>query len=124
MRNQELLELAAYAVNFKIVKYVDDVVGLIIQNDDGTTMSWNPLVDDQDAFRLMVSLVLNVKFTSCADDAPIVKVTGLDENCPVIIPNFPCPYTASRKAIVLAAAETAKLLMDIREWSPETDDEQ
>lgn len=113
MSNQELLELAAYVAHYRNVKYVDDKVGLIITKDDGSTMPWNPLLDDQDAFRLMVNLSLDVKFSSCLDDAPIVTAERFD--CSVTIPNFPCSYKTTRKAIVLAAADAAKTMINFLE---------
>ena len=109
MSNQELLELAAYVSDFRNVKYIDDKVGLIVTKDDGSEFKWNPLVDDQDAFRLMVYLDLNVSFSCCSDDAPIVTAERFD--CSVTIPNFPCSYKTTRKAIVLAAADAAKTMM-------------
>ena len=108
MPNQELLELAAYAADFRNVKYIDDKVGLIVTKDDGSEFKWNPLDDDQDAFRLMVYLDLNVKFSCCDDDTPIVTAERFD--CDVTIPNFPCSYTTTRKAIVLAAVKAAKTM--------------
>jgi hypothetical protein len=56
MNDKELLELAAKAAKAEVIGY-DERKGLWIKNK---FMTWNPLTDDADAFRLAVKLGINV----------------------------------------------------------------
>jgi len=76
MKDSELLELAAKAAGIEC-----DVNGPFISaskydlyNGIHTVdLSWNPLTNDGDAFRLATALFICIKFHYCSDDAPIVS---------------------------------------------------
>jgi hypothetical protein len=87
MTDRELLELAAKASDIHYDMYVEKTY---IQGAERTGLwnelweyCWNPLTDDGDALRLAVKLGVNVQF-------------------------FTDQYAATRRAIVLAAAEIGK----------------
>lgn len=106
MTDRELLELAAKAAGY--AGHWDDAW---YKMSNGRT-GWNPLTDDGDALRLAVKLRLRVctptTDTDCAlasngdvaayseDDLDVVEITDL--------------YTATRRAIVRAAAEIGKAM--------------
>lgn len=106
MTDRELLELAAKAAGLKIIKWGESdyyshrhgevaYVCATGQNDPWGD-EWNPLSDDGDAFRLAVKLSL-----LCYHDVQIAPVNvweGQD------------PYAATRRAIVLAAAEIGRAM--------------
>jgi hypothetical protein len=102
MSDRELLELAAKAAgDFTIPKYyrvADDLPVVFMLNDK----PWNPLKDDGDALRLAVKLRMSLVMFSIyvrvdtVDYEDIYEEYGDD------------PYTATRRAIVRAAAEIGK----------------
>jgi hypothetical protein len=70
--------------------------------------NWNPLTDDGDALRLAVKLNLEVSFDN-EPDGPIVCVDSSFIDIPYMIEDLgKDPYTATRRAIVRAAAEIGK----------------
>lgn len=113
MSDKQLLELAAKAAGIELNEWSDDhqAFGLKSSIIRGTTEWWNPLVDDRAALRLAVKLQLTVcnehvsaGSAYCLDYEqehlfPVVK-SGADEG-EVIDED----YAATRRAIVLAAAE-------------------
>jgi hypothetical protein len=113
MSDKQLLELAAKAAGIELNEWSDDhqAFGLKSSIIRGTTEWWNPLSNDRDALRLAVKLQLTVcnehvsaGSAYCLDYAqehlfPIVK-SGTDEG--EVIDD---DYAATRRAIVLAAAE-------------------
>ena len=93
--DKELLILAAKAAG--IDYYHQDSMGNLHEKKGGT---WNPLTDDGDALRLMVTLKIDVSlYNNCVsvDDAPL---EFYDND----------PYAAVRRGIVKAAAEIGKNL--------------
>jgi hypothetical protein len=99
MDDNELLELAAKAVNMKIVDIKPE--GLLVKKGSHPiSFLWNPLTDDGDALRLAVKLNLSIHQhqhgAGWVDVGPIKILTGGD------------PYAATRRAIVRAAAEIGK----------------
>jgi hypothetical protein len=100
MTDRELLELAAKAAGLRIDVEATNETGRGVYLDDESMTLWNPLTDDGDALRLAVKLRLEVApCDSCAivsDGEPpavYVREDGKDT------------YTATRRAIVRAAAE-------------------
>lgn len=92
MSDKELLELAAKAA---------DLWDLLEETEDGFEFMgsfeiWNPLTDDGDALRLAVKLkILDLHEISIA---------------PVNVWDGECPYAATRRAIVRAAAEIGRMM--------------
>lgn len=126
MSDRELLELAAKAAGVEITwgkcaAHADDydytgICGPFIGNS-----GWNPLTDDGDALRLAVKLCLIIEVKEFYLDTDFgirrkvyVKHHFLDANGEGWMIGFPVevenkdPYAATRRAIVLAAAEIAK----------------
>ncbi len=106
MKDCELLTFAAKAVGIKAPTnedphfYLDDrgIHRDISCENDGTLMShWNPLIDDGDALRLAVQLGLVV-------DCEGVSNRGLMFEAGILVDS----YTATRRAITIAAAEIGK----------------
>ena len=96
--DSELLELAAnaaglgwrwFGANFCIDK----------DKDMGTFQPWNPLTDDGDAFRLAVTLRLDIEHGNEALAVNSRKTAYEDT-----------PYATTRRAIVLCAAEIGRSL--------------
>ncbi len=93
--DKELLELAARAAGVVILGFFD--CGSI-KSRVHSDVRWNPLADDGDAFRLAVKLELYIFI----DD----KKTHVDSHDMTVLERFKdCPYVATRRAIVRAAAE-------------------
>jgi hypothetical protein len=105
MTDRELLELAAKAAG---LDYIKDCVwienGFYSPLNRHERIAWNPLQNDDDAFRLAVKLELSIDIHS----------TGI-----VIKDRYgratqawshPDPYAAARRAIVWAVAEVGKEL--------------
>lgn len=67
-----------------------------------TYHSWNPLVDDGDALRLAVKLGM------CVEVLSDQKVVFVDALYIIELPLGDDPYAATRRAIVMAAAEIGK----------------
>jgi hypothetical protein len=94
-KDRELLELAAKAAGLPWAQWVED-----------GDASWNPLTDDGDALRLAVKLRLEVD----------IHHTGIAVRTPnghkvlLAAEDQPNAYTATRRAIVRAAAEIGRLM--------------
>lgn len=109
MTDRELLELAAKAAGIE-VRYQPGSHRFLIKEPlktmDGTYFAyWDPLTDDRDALRLAVSL--NIRIKTEAKIRTVTEVIGLgyfSED------HGNDPYTASRRAIVRAAAEIGRSL--------------
>ncbi len=103
MSDRELLEKAAKAAEIEL--WHEDVFtnGLTQKVSDNGILCWNPLWKDDDALRLAVKLSISLEF---AAKATWVKLR--DEDGTLTLGNIPHendPYAATRRAIVLAAAE-------------------
>jgi hypothetical protein len=95
MNDKELLEFAAKAAGIKIKGYYEDEPSLSIKPGPKLpTARWNPLTDDGDALRLAVKLRL------LWDEMELFDLH--------FDPESPDIYTATRRAIVRAAAEIGK----------------
>jgi len=97
MTDRELLELAAKAAGIALADWNDGAepyssgIGFVLPSN----RMWNPLTDDGDALRLAVKLNL---LGGCDDPYQIATASMVDG----------CPYAATRRAIVRAAAEIGK----------------
>ena len=88
--DRELLEMAAKAAGVELV------TPTMIDHD-----LWNPLDDDGDALRLAVKLELDILRFPAFGEAQVCSQDGVaDEAESTSI----CPYAATRRAIVRAAA--------------------
>jgi hypothetical protein len=107
--DRELLELAAQAAGIPYVKPAPDYSGVYgLQAGSENPMqcrSWNPLQDDGDALRLAVKLGLVLspsKVSAMAWQPNAIERDSIWE------PLNPDPYSATRRAIVRAAAEIGR----------------
>lgn len=102
--DKELLEMAARAAGYVIAPHVNRGISSSLLFTLEGRGNWNPLRDDGDALRLAVELRLNVEL----DHDWITAVSSSLEN-PVMIPvNDGDILSATRKAIVICAAEIGK----------------
>jgi hypothetical protein len=114
MTDKELLELAAKAIEQDTNYWREGHLGKF-DNGQGFVNKngriWNPLTDDGDALRLTAKLNMGIRF-EVQSDGPIVVCSLEWSNtlCAVIEDFNKDPYTATRRAIVKAAAEIGKTL--------------
>ena len=112
MDDRELLELAAKAAGMEVWTDIDG--NLYTSMQDLIEKSWNPLTDDGDALRLAVKIGMGVLYeTQEFMGGRVVEVSyNIDEDegtCKVVTERLgDDPYAATRRAIVRAAAETAR----------------
>lgn len=108
MDDKTLLERAARAAGYVVDGYVDDMIvqpskekagGLVIRNEQGGHSLFNALADDGDALRLAVRLRMDVKQWNSLAIATKAWNKHAEENT-----STQCPYAATRRAIVRAAA--------------------
>lgn len=104
MTDLEMLELAAKAAGYsplkEIQRFCTAAGGSYVELVTSDGFEWNPLTDDGDALRLAVKLGLWVhigKYDVAIEGTPI------EESC------VKCPYAATRRAIVRAAAKMASI---------------
>lgn len=107
MTDRELLELAAKAAGYKA-----DFTQPYEIEIDSTWIEWDPLTDNGDALRLAVDLSLDVE---CLNFATQVNydIRGNLYHCNVRKNEGSCNgdlYAATRRAIVIAAAEIGKTI--------------
>lgn len=93
MTNRELLELAAKAAGIDVFWHAGWNSLALKRNNQ----AWNPLTDDGDAFRLAVKLHLLYGINDDILNHYLAIEFSLDD-----------PYAATRRAIVMAAAEVGK----------------
>ena len=110
MSDRELLELAAKAAGYTKLK--KDIFGfhrVIGEHEDGLLcmVEWNPLTDDGDALRLAVKLGLDVR-TGLYTNTIVVDSFEIEDAIEIVYEDD--PYAATRRAIVIAAAEIGKNL--------------
>lgn len=99
---EQLLRKAAMAAGYKPIRMSDDGRGLLLE---GVQEPWNSVDNSGDALDLASDLRICIKFTYCADDAPVVYV-GLAHkrrDWPGY-EHFPGHRAATRLAITRAAA--------------------
>ncbi len=107
MSDRELLEMAAKAAGYPIhsdawaMRASGGQPSLYIGNNGPI---WNPLVDDGDALRLAVQLQIKVRWHKALNQALVWPLLGkeIKVNCEEVEGD---QFAATRRAIVLAAAE-------------------
>jgi hypothetical protein len=97
MTDRELLEQAAKAAG--LWDAADPSHGLLKPNGE----YWNPLIDDGDALRLAVKLGMSI--SGYHHKNVVIREGGYFRH---VEPITDCPYAATRRAIVRAAAEIGK----------------
>jgi len=117
MTDNELLKLAAIAAGIKpdtskcngggMNNTGFDINGSIV-TDWHNGLTWNPLKDDGDAFRLAVRLRLTISFASIGAENEIYVQPPIFR--PIFEPISGSIEAATRRAIVRAAAEMGKAL--------------
>ena len=114
MTDRELLELAAKAAGITLEWDGNPEEWMPMYYEGKTYHSWNPLDDDGDAFRLAVKLGLLIDCDDVLKDVEAVLVMR-NHNDQFIRMNEPYgddPYAATRRAIVRAAAEIGREMID------------
>jgi uncharacterized protein (DUF1684 family) len=105
MNDKELLELAAKAAEIKLCFIRDDMprncTGMHESMNIFSAPIWNPLTDDGDALRLAVKLFFEIDISN-------VAISIRSSNGLLFEKVDTDPYTATRRAIVRAAAEIGK----------------
>ena len=115
MSDLDLLKLAAKAAGYEVFEsgWMDAKLCLKTgePDEDGDVpphVLWNPLTDDGDALRLAVKLDIQVWRRSGG------RVEGIHSRSVLTNPQAeslaPCPYAATRRTIVRAAAEIGKAM--------------
>lgn len=111
MSDRELLEMAAKAegtVSFDR----SGLSCLFLRPRNGKVDEWNPLIDDGDALRLAVSLNIEIHLDLTVGSVFTAFMVGyLGYNTfEEVDENDDCPYAATRRAIVRAAAEIGRTM--------------
>jgi len=119
MTDRELLELAAKAAGYELTwgeKYIvggdevdcTDMPYVVSGQPDEADWYWNPLTDDGDALQLAVKLEISIDFDKRRRKvwANTIELASVDYGDDPYYDD-PC-YDATRRAIVLAAAEIGK----------------
>lgn len=113
MNDREMLEYAAKAAGIEMPVWVDCVTDYDSAHFGSPAMqsggawsanTWNPRIDDGDAFRLAVKLEMDIFVRPTLLCTEVVAPMGN----PVQEPHNNDPYAATRLAIVRAAAEIGK----------------
>jgi len=106
MTDRELLELAAKAAGYEVIKWVSGRCGKYWATFLDTTQ-WNPLEDDGDALRLAVQLQISIEqLQDSGDGNGSYCLTG---NC-IFEYHGSNACAATCRAIVRAAAEIGKTM--------------
>ena len=100
MTDKELLELA----------YKASMSGADLNDDKDMLKRWNPLTDDGDALRLAVKLEMNIENAYDFIEIAIYDLHLESSDIRVSEDLRKDPYTATRRAIVRAAAEIGKAM--------------
>lgn len=113
MTDRELLELAAKAAGIEgVYKEMRLVHGDVSGISAPTHSLWNPLTDDGDALRLAVKLEIDIalreKLTLASYRTNSSEWVSFVEDHVEDVFARKCPYAATRRAIVRAAAEIGK----------------
>lgn len=112
MDDRQLLEDAAKAAGYRVNGWIGERFYVVDPNrPDGSfdPFVWAPLTDDGDALRLAVKLSMNLVIT-CKSPSLLLGVTDArsTESGWSTESHAMCPYAATRRAIVRAAAEIGK----------------
>lgn len=121
MTDRELLELAAKASGYELVwgeKYnigsdvVDctDMSYIRSEDSDVGDVYWNPLTDDGDALRMAVKLNIHIIPKESFDEEYTAVTYTTDRRRSLTEPLIGDFYSATRRAIVRAAAEIGKAM--------------
>ena len=113
MIDRELLELAAKAENREWFHYSSGHGKGLCCKAPGMSVEyyWNPLEDDGDALRLAVKLYFDVSVYKADEFGPDCTIAaGYESSAYHKEAHSDDPYAATRRAIVLAAAELGKEL--------------
>lgn len=102
MTDQELLEFAAKATGDYYGEWSERTNAFRIRYA-GEWREWNPLTDDGDALRLAVRLGLQVDVGITDGDTTVIPGAAIEKH-------NGDPLTATRRAIVRAAAEIGKAM--------------
>ena len=98
---------AAKAINLSDIYWMESTKSFYIRTPGKNDKKWNPLKDDDDAFRLFIQLGMNIEHWT---EHNRVKISfGEYRDC-VFGPYNDDPVAATRRAIVYAAAEMGKLM--------------
>jgi hypothetical protein len=104
-----LLRLAAKAAGMKVILIPygiwRDVTGFRPEQNVLAAKEWNPLVDDGDALRLAVKLGMRLEIDNHWNRTHAKQIPKGEWRT---APHDSDPYAATRRAIVLAAAEIGK----------------
>lgn len=117
MTDIELMELAARAADIEIYKWNSELNSFRAD----FCGHWNPLTNDAHAFLLAVQLGMNIMIDNIPDDETSCECTEISmwQSPETIIVGFDKtnndPYAATRRAIVIAAAEIAKTKIKIED---------
>ena len=104
MKDRELLELAAKAAGILTPSWYGNEHYI-----DGMLSRWNPLRDDGDALRLAVKMGVDLRLPSSPNQV-FVQV-GERGSVPFVLERIDgSPLSATRRAIVRAAAEIGKAM--------------
>lgn len=113
MTDRELLELAAKAAGHALSNEWDSATnGILIGTGKGDLLVWNPLTYDGDALRLAVRLGIEV-VSSNAEGVSYVRLYedgDMDPSLQFTERHGTDPLAATRRAIVLAAAEIGRAM--------------
>jgi hypothetical protein len=115
MTDEELLELAAKACQWTLEYDDNERLSWIIWSDNNVPIyRWNPLTDDGDALRLAVKLGVLLGLETIHEPSGYVRIAAdwdKDTGWPRVSfeqPHKGDPCAATRRAIVMAAAEIGK----------------
>ena len=108
--DRELLELAARAAGIELGAWHPDKKSYWV-GEFYSGKEWNPLTDDGDALRLAVKLNMQIVITGKSDslDVGITDARSTESGWEKAI-HIKCPYDATRRAIVRAAAAIGETL--------------
>ena len=106
MNDQELLTYAAKAAGIEVWPHGNRKISkdLIFATKNG---NWNPLLNDADAFQLMVKLNFDVTSNMRAICGMCASAYDGAKGI-ATVPHGEDKYSATRRAIVMASAETGK----------------
>lgn len=113
MSDRELLELAANAAGMQLHHGMNEERkarnedGLAVWRNGGWSL-WNPLTDDGDALRLAVKCELNIHRGYYSVDVHQPPADNGEGGVEICEPYGKDEYAATRRAIVLAAAELGR----------------
>lgn len=103
MTDKEMLELAAKAAGYELIRW-NNALGFVIRNADGYPQKWNPLAQDGDALRLAIKLGICIVFMEDHDSV------GAEHSRHGVMIIEAMDDLGTRRAIVRAAAQIGSTL--------------